>query len=140
LIPVLILHGLEGTLPSLVTPEVAHDFVYVDDVIEAYLLAANIPNQEPGAVYNVGTGIQVTIHQAVDIVRGIMAVQAEPEWGSMENRNWDTNTWVADSSLIKKNLGWHPKYNFETGFNETVAWFRDSPALLKMYKTAMIKQ
>ena len=140
LIPNLILRGLEGKLPQLVVPDVAHDFVYVDDVIEAYLLAANKSNQEPGAIYNVGTGTQVAIHHAVDVVRKIMGIQAEPEWGSMTNRSWDTSIWIADNRLIKTKLGWCPKYDFETGFVETRAWLLDNPALLKIYRTARIKQ
>ena len=55
LIPTLIRRGLQGELPPLVDPDISHDFVYVDDVVDAYLLAAKNATMEPGAVFNVGT-------------------------------------------------------------------------------------
>jgi len=134
LIPKLILCGLKGELPPLVSPNVAHDFIHVDDVIDAYMLAAENRQQEQGAVYNVGTGRQVLMHQVVDIARRVMNIPKEPEWGSMGNRNWDTHTWVADNRLIKKKLDWYPRYDFESGFRQTHAWFQDNPNLLDIYK------
>ena len=56
--PTLIVRGLRGELPPLVDPTIARDFVYIDDVCDAYLLAATRPTSEPGAIYNVGTGVQ----------------------------------------------------------------------------------
>ena len=52
---------------------------------------------EPGAIYNVGTGVQTTIGEAVEVARRILRVPGEPTWGSMPARAWDTDTWVADT-------------------------------------------
>lgn len=127
LMPTLIRQGLKGTLPPLVNPETARDFVYAEDVCEAYLLAASRPGQEPGAVYNVGTGVQTTLREVVGVARRAMDIRAEPAWGSMPPRQWDTGVWVADSRKIREALGWRPRHTFEEGFRETVAWFRDDP-------------
>ena len=56
LIPRLIVHGLRGGLPPLASPDAARDYVYVDDVSEAYVAAASGPRDAGGSVYNVGTG------------------------------------------------------------------------------------
>ncbi len=124
LMPTLIARGLSGELPPLVDPEVARDYVYADDVVEAYLLAASTQKQEPGAVYNVGTGKQTSIKEVVDIARRIMGIPLEPQWGSMPNRAWDTGVWVADNQSICQSLGWQPKHTFESGFASMVDWFR----------------
>ena len=124
LMPTLIRHGLKGELPPLVNPDSAHDFVYVEDAVDAYLLAATNPSQELGAVYNVGTGIQTSLRTVVDVARQVMGIAVEPRWGSMPNRNWDTSIWIADNRKIRETLGWHPRYSFEEGFRLTGEWFR----------------
>lgn len=133
LIPTLILRGLKGELPPLVNPDIARDFVYVEDVNEAYLLAATRPNQQPSTVYNVGTGVQTSLREVVDLARRVMGITVEPVWRSMPNRQWDTSVWVADNRKIKDGLGWRPRHTFEQGFRLMVNWFRDKPALQRLY-------
>jgi len=133
LMPTLICKGLKKTLPPLVDPDVARDFVYVDDVNRAYLLAATVKEQVSGAVYNVGTGVQTTLRQVVDVARRVLNITAKPKWNTMENRTWDTSTWMADNRYTREMLGWRPQHDLETGFRKTVNWFRDNPAMLKAY-------
>lgn len=134
LMPQLIVRGLRGELPPLVDPRIARDYVYADDVTEAYLLAADTADQEPGAVYNVGTGIQTSLGELVGLVREVLPVTAEPAWGSMPARGWDTAAWVADSRKIRDELGWTPRSTLEQGFRAMVEWFRGDPALLDLYR------
>jgi len=133
-IPTLILRGMEGTLPPLVDPETARDYVHVDDVVEAFLLAAEAPAAEPGAVYNVGTGVQTTIREAVEIARRVFGIADPPRWGSMTNRIWDTGTWVADARRIHAALGWAPWRAFEDGFRATADWFGKNPSIAEEYR------
>ena len=138
LMPTLIIRGLKGELPPLVNPDVAHDYVYVEDVIEAYLLSATQPNQKLGAVYNVvynvGTGVQTSLRQAVDIARRVMNIRVEPVWETMSNRKWDTNVWVADNRKIRAELGWQPRHTFEQGFRLIVNWFHANPSMCNFYQ------
>lgn len=136
LIPTLAARGLSGELPPLVNPDVARDFVYVGDVVDAYLLAASRPGPEPGRIYNVGTGTQTTIRDAVDAARRLLGIEAEPEWGSMPDRSWDTTTWVSDSRLIRAELGWEPAHDFERGLARTIDWMRGDSALRERYEGA----
>lgn len=126
LMPTIIMKGLHGKLPPLVNPEIARDYVYVDDVNEAYLLAATRPSQELGAIYNVGTGIQTSMREVVEVARRVMNLTAEPEWGSMPNREWDTNAWVSNNLEIQSALAWRPRYTLESGFRQMVNWFKDN--------------
>ncbi|HEY0322554.1 MAG TPA: NAD-dependent epimerase/dehydratase family protein [Pyrinomonadaceae bacterium] len=134
LMPTLILRGLEGELPPLVAPSTAHDFVYIDDVCDAYLLAATQPCKEYGAIYNVGTGKQTAMREVVEVARRLMGIKAEPEWNTMPGREWDTDAWAANNSKIQKELGWHPRYTFEQGFRRTLDWFREHPEMRELYK------
>lgn len=139
-IPALIVRGLQGELPPLAAPDTARDFVYIDDVVEAYLLAAANAAQEPGAIYNVGTGIQTKLRDAVETARHEFNIVAPATWGSMPSRAWDTSVWVADASRIKADLGWEPKYTFEQGLRATVAWLRSHSELLPVYSHAQPHQ
>lgn len=135
-LPTLMTLGLQGKLPPLVGPQVARDYVHVDDAVEAYLLAATHSVQEPGAIYNVGTGRQTSVREAVDTARRVLSVGAEPSWGSMPSRPWDTEVWVADNRRIHETLGWQPGLGFEEGFLRTVNWLRSRPALRAIYEQA----
>jgi len=128
LIPTIITKGLGNQLPPLVQPQMARDFVYVDDVVEAYLAAATFSGKEPGAVYNVGTGRQTTIAQVVELARRVLNITAEPQWCSMGDRIWDTGTWVSDNRCIQEALGWNPGNTFEQGFVKTVRWMEQIAA------------
>ncbi|SRR5687767_13615975 len=135
-LPSLIVHGSRGAFPPLVSAETARDFVFVDDVIDAYLRAARHPPAEPGAIYNVGTGAQTTVGEAVEVARRVLRIPGEPQWGSMPARVWDTDTWVADSRKIRGELGWAPRVTFADGFERMVAWLDGHPELRDRYEAA----
>jgi UDP-glucose 4-epimerase len=127
LIPTVIGRGLRGELPPLVSPDTARDFVEVSDVCDAFVRAATQEAQEPGAIYNVGSGTQTTVRDVVDLARKRYGMTAEPVWGSMPPRGWDTVSWVADISYIQRALGWHPQTSFEEGFERFASWLETSP-------------
>jgi len=127
LLPTLIMHGLKGELPPLADPPVARDFVYVDDVVEAYLLAANVPTSEWGPIYNLGTGVQTTLQEVVEVARRVLNIRPQPAWNTTPNRSWDAKVWVSDNRKIRAQLGWHPRNAFAEGFRLMVDWFRQGP-------------
>ncbi|MCX5786817.1 MAG: NAD-dependent epimerase/dehydratase family protein [Elusimicrobia bacterium] len=133
-IPALIINGLRGGFPPLAAPETARDYVYADDVCDAYLLAAARADVPRGSIYNVGTGTQTTLREAVETARGVMRLAAEPKWGSMPARSWDTGVWISDSRLIRRELGWEPRFNFAGGFKKTAEWLSGRPDLLEFYR------
>ena len=135
-VPTLAREGLKGSLPDLVGPDTARDFVYVDDVCEAFVLAAGHEPEEPGPVFNVGTGVQTTIREAVDLAIDRFGIRAEPTFDSMEARSWDTGTWVADPRRILAALGWKPALDFAAGFDRFVDWLRAEPAAGARYGVA----
>lgn len=126
LIPTVIRHGFEKSLPPLVDPSIARDYIYVDDVCSAFTTTANLlaasEIPEAGAVYNIGTGVQTSIEQVVEAAKRLMNIRVEPVWGSMENRRWDTSVWVANNQKAVQQLGWKPQYNFEQGLAKTIEW------------------
>lgn len=125
-VPTLIVHGLEGRWPPLASPEVARDFVYTADVAEAFVLAAERTDTERGSIYNVGTGTQTRLRDAVRIARETLTIAGEPSWQTMPNRKWDTTTWVSNPAKIAAELGWKASVPFDKGFGRFASWIRDS--------------
>lgn len=138
LMPVLIVKGLGGRLPPLVSPGTVRDFIYIDDIIDAFLKAARSPLKDPGAVFNLGTGHQIRMRDVVSVARRVLRIEDKPRWGSMARRKWDTNVWVANSAKIRRQLKWSPKQTFEKGFAKTVAWFQSNPKLLRYYRQRIL--
>lgn len=134
LLPTMIVHGLEGRLPRLAEPSIARDFVHVDDVAEAFLLAAARASETPAAVYNIGTGVQTTLRDVVALACELFGIDETPCWGSMANRSWDATCWVADSALARERLGWTPRIGFAEGFERMTEWLRGHPSLLAFYR------
>jgi dolichol-phosphate mannosyltransferase len=121
LMPTLVRHALQGAWPPLVQPGTARDFVYVDDVVEAFLAAAR-PDVPRGAVYNVGSGRQTSLRDLVELARGMFGVTTEPPWGSLPPRRWDTTVWVADPAAIATDLGWRARTSLPEGLAALAAW------------------
>ena len=137
LVPSLLVKALQSRLPPLANPNTARDYVFIADVIDAYLLAASTAITDPGAVFNVGTGIQTTLHDIVGVTRQMLGVTESPSWGSLPDRTWDTTIWRADPTRINTELGWRPRYDVRAGLAETVEWFRSNPALCEFYARQM---
>jgi nucleoside-diphosphate-sugar epimerase len=135
LIPTLIVRGLSGRYPALVSPGTARDFVYVDDVLSAYeaALLAPIP---AGGVYNVGSGVQTSLRTAAEVCRSAFEIAEEPDWESMPPRSWDTATWVANTARTRSELGWQATTSFEDGFVRTARWLTASPERRSFYENA----
>lgn len=125
LIPAIIAESWKGRLPPLVNAESAHDFVFIDDVVDAFYLCAARTNHAPGAIYNVSTGVQLSLQEVVDISREVLHVAEEPDWGSMPSRTWDTGIWCGNSSALTASTGWQARHSFRSGFMKTVDWFAD---------------
>jgi len=134
LMPCLAVRGLRGSWPPMANPTTARDYVYTDDVVDAFIAAATVADQEPGAVYNIGTGVQTSLREVTEVARRELSIAAEPQWGSMADRIWDAGVWVADPSAALKRLGWSARHDVAAGFGSFVAWMRERPALMRIYE------
>ncbi len=134
LIPALVREAMHGGLPPLVGPQTARDFVYVDDCCEALLRAAERGAPAcPGATLNIGSGTQTRLNELVEAARTALNVKALPEWGTMEQRGWDTNVWVSNPRAASEHLGWRTSTTLGDGLARTAAWLRAKPELWEHY-------
>lgn len=127
LIPNIIKKGLNKKLPKLVDENISRDFIYIDDVFNAFIhIAANIKPKHWGEIYNIGTGVKTSISKLVDIVKEIYHIQEPAKFGSMKNRNWDLSNWYANVKKIKKEFGWKYKINLNNGLRLTTSFYKNN--------------
>jgi nucleoside-diphosphate-sugar epimerase len=100
--------------------EQSRDFTYIDNVIEANILALTA-TRAAGSVINIGCGERITLNRLIAILEEIMGVRAAVDY--QPARPGDVRDSLADISLAKELLGYQPKVAVEEGLRRTVAWF-----------------
>jgi dolichol-phosphate mannosyltransferase len=127
LMPTLVGRCREGGWPPLVGPATARDFVWIEDACDAFVRAATcraLP--EPGAVFNIASGDQTTLAELVSVAARVFEVSAEPDWGTMAARAWDTSTWVGDPRAAAEHLGWRASTPLADGLARFGDWLAGS--------------
>lgn len=123
LMPVLVAKAIRKSLPNFVAPTISRDFIYIDDVVSAFILAAaKIQKKMYGEVFNVATGKKTTIKQLAYMVKEMFDISEDPKFSTMKNRNWDVVDWFGSNAKIKRVLGWKPTHSLKQGLLKTAEW------------------
>ena len=128
LIPYLIKSYLRQEVPNLSAPGFVRDFVYIGDVVEAYLQAVKAPGIA-GEVLNIGSGIQSSVGEVTSLLAEKLQATTPPRWGKYPPRPLEPKVWLADLGKVKAKLDWEPKTPLSEGLDKTILWFRDSLSL-----------
>lgn len=102
--------------------EQSRDFTFVDDAVEANILAANCPNAR-GEVVNVACGRRHTLNDLVCRLQAIMGKSVPPCY--TEPRAGDVRHSQADLTCAEAILGYQPRVDLDEGLRRTVEWFED---------------
>lgn len=97
------------------------DYIYVDDLVEAFTAAAQNPDSSFGQIYNLGYGKGIKFKDMVNLISnkaGNRKVKFVP-WPK-SYKDVETGSYISNISKIKKQLGFLPKIGFEDGIVETI--------------------
>jgi UDP-glucose 4-epimerase len=98
------------------------DFTYIDDVVDANLLALRAPERAFGRVLNAGAGRPpTTINQLLELVA--RHAGASPEPVHEPPREGDIRRSEADIALARELIGYAPEVSIDEGIRRTVEWF-----------------
>jgi len=116
---------LEGKPFEVWGGEQLRDFTYVDDAVEAMMLAAT-KDQAPGQVYNLSGCEVISLNELAALLvklngGGDFQVHAFPE----ERKRIDIGDYYADDKRIRSELGWAPRVNLEDGLVHTLEYYRN---------------
>ena len=102
--------------------EQSRDFTYIDDAVEATVLAGITP-RAVGEVFNVGTGVETRVNELVAKLIKVTGVNVEPE--HKDRRDIDNiRRRVVNIEKTRRTLRWVPEVTLETGLRRTVEWQR----------------
>ncbi len=102
------------------------DFVFIQDVAQAFVLAATIP-QAVGKVFNIAGGAPLTIGELARILQGYLGSDLPPVHAPP--RAGDIAFSQADIDAASTVLGFTPRVDIREGLHSTVEWFRQKQAL-----------
>jgi UDP-glucose 4-epimerase len=103
--------------------EQSRDFTYIDNAVDANLLACTTPAQKAaGEMFNVATGRRVTLNETFKLLQGLTSYKGQPKYGP--ERGGDVKHSLADITKAEAGLGYKPKVDFEEGLRGTVEWYR----------------
>jgi nucleoside-diphosphate-sugar epimerase len=104
--------------------EQSRDFIYVDDVVEAFLLIAMAKNID-GEVFNVGSGKPRKVKEVIELIKQYIGDDAIVMRGAIPCRAGEGNECYCDNSKIRRLTNWAPRVPLEEGLRMTVAWYKN---------------
>lgn len=122
LIPSIVLSLLEGDPPKLSSGLWQADWIYVDDVIDGFLAAAERPNVE-GCTLDLGSGTLMPVRALVEKLVTIMNPSVQPLFGALPDRPLEPVR-IAKLPESQAKLGWRAAIPIEVGLLRTVEWYR----------------
>ncbi|MDE1844348.1 MAG: NAD(P)-dependent oxidoreductase [Thaumarchaeota archaeon] len=109
---------------KLSSPKPRRDFIHMDDVISALKKAALVKGAK-GKVFNIGSGRDYSVRDALDIACKVTDTKLKVKWGIEEkSRSFNSNSkWIADITNANKILKWKPVIPFREGLLKTYEWY-----------------
>jgi dolichol-phosphate mannosyltransferase len=129
LMPTLLRSALAGRLPAFVDARTSRDFVHVDDVCAAFVMAAaRIHPGLYGGDFNIGSGVKTTIADLASITKTVFGIDEAPRFNAMEGRTWDQAEWYANPNKALETFGWKSQIGLVEGLKTTVTWVAELSA------------
>jgi nucleoside-diphosphate-sugar epimerase len=103
--------------------EQSRDFTYIDNVVDANLLAARVKRTR-GQVVNIACGQAVTVNEIIDMINNLLGKNVKPKYTA--SRPGDVKHSHADITLAQKLIGFKPTVSFHDGLQKAIDWYRDN--------------
>ncbi len=114
----------DETIPIMGDGKILRDFLYVEDVVEAVLLAG-AKDEAYGRIFNVGSGKPTDF---VELGETIVRLAGSGRWEfapfSDERKQLEPGHYYADITRIKETVGWSPRTSLEEGLTKTIEYYR----------------
>jgi UDP-glucose 4-epimerase len=105
--------------------EQTRDFTYIDNVVQANLLACEAPAAS-GKVINIGTGARISLNETLQLLREISGYDLQAKYDPP--RDGDIRDSQADVTLSRELLKYGPAVDFASGMRRTFEWYKELEA------------
>jgi GDP-4-dehydro-6-deoxy-D-mannose reductase len=116
--------GKQQPVLSVGNLQARRDFTDVRDMVKGYWLA--LEKGEPGEVYNIGSGRDVTIRSMLDILLGYSSVEIEVRQDPSRMRPSDVEVLLADNTKFRTLTGWEPEIPLEKTLEDLLNYWREN--------------
>jgi len=123
LIPYTILSMLRGKSPALSSGRRKIDWIYIEDVVDGILAAAETPNIE-GERLDIGSGKLVSISSVQEILADLIDPTIKPNFGALSDRRFEHER-IANISETVSKINWKPRISIKNGLKKTVRWYSE---------------
>ena len=103
--------------------EQSRDFTYIDNVVEANLLAARA-KQTKGEVINIACGQAITVNAIIEMINQLVGKNVKPLYAP--SRPGDVKHSLADITLARRLIGFKPTVQFREGLEKAIKWYSDT--------------
>lgn len=128
-IPFIIKNILEDKKIKVTKSEQKRDFIYVYDVVDAYLNALdNLGNLNDNFLeFEIGTGNSISLRDLLNKIEEIINKKANVniKWGAIPYKKNEVFDSKANIEKAKQYLGWSPKYDINSGLKKTIDWYKE---------------
>lgn len=117
---------LRGEAPTIYGDgEQSRDFNYIDNAVQANLLATTAPESEvAGQIFNIATGNRYNLNQTIELLKPLTGYAGNVNYAA--ERTGDIKHSLADITRAREKLGYEPRVDFQEGLRRTVDWYRSS--------------
>jgi nucleoside-diphosphate-sugar epimerase len=122
LLPYVIVSLLRGEIPNIGTGVRELDWVYVDDVVDGLLAAADSPCTDASPI-DLGSGQLTSVKRTVELVRDLLDSKLTVQFGAVADRPLE-RAHAARVEETRRSIGWSTTTSLETGLRQTIEWYR----------------
>ena len=134
-IPTIITQCLAGQAVKLGSLTPTRDLNFVTNTAEGFILAGTVP-EAVGKTINLGTGREISVGDLAQLIAKLVGcdISIQSDAARVRPENSEVERLLADNTLAKEILGWHPEINLEQGLALTIDWMRHH---LDRYRTGV---
>lgn len=125
-IPTIIRNAFSDKPIDLTESEIRHDFIYIDDVVDAYIASIKNKNNLRAKIINLGSGKQYSNMEVAKMILRLTKSNSKIRKQKYSNRSWDSGYWLANTKVSAELLGFKPNTNLSSGLLKTINWFKNS--------------
>lgn len=117
---------LHGKNPTLTSQKIVRDYIFIDDVADAYLKVLQIAREKlSGQIINISSGKGTELEQVAKMIIRLTNAAVRSDIGSFSLREGEVLSLIGDATKAEKLLNWRAKHSLEVGISKTIGWIRD---------------
>jgi len=124
-VPTLIMAGMKNKEIELSDPNFVRDFIFIDDVIDAYIYFLD-GKKYYGDIFNIGSGKQTSLGNFTKTAEKVLGKTIKIKWTGHKSNQFEPKKWQADISKAKSKLNWSPKHSMIGGTQKIYRWYKEN--------------